>query len=452
MKKKLFEVVIPLAVAGGALGTPGVVNASGFALSQQGVKQVGSAIAGGAATAEDASTIFFNPAGMTHLRGAHAVVGGHILSPSAEFSGSATTYEGEPIGGGDGGNAGFIALIPILYYSHELNEDMWVGIGMGVPFGLATDYERSWAGRYHAVKTDLATFNINPSAAYKLNDKLSLGAGLNLMYASAELSNAVDYSAACLSQAPELACDLLGMGTPGDRSTDGHVAIEGDSWGYGFNLGLLYDMTEQTRIGIAYRSKVVQKIKGRADFTEPTGPWLIPPPFTSILADGGVTATVDMPATFSVSVITQVAPKWEVMFDFTSIQWSSFEELRIKFDNPETPDSVQPENWENSSKISVGFNYRHSAEWTFRGGFAIDQSPIPGVDERTPRIPDNNRKWIAGGFTYTASPKLSLDFALAHLFVGNTGLDSTDESFGHQLEGSYELGANIISTQANWKF
>jgi long-chain fatty acid transport protein len=452
MKQKFLQVVVKLAVAGAAFNAAGVANASGFALSQQGVKQVGSATAGGAASAEDASTIFYNPAGMTRLRGSHMVVGGHLLSPSAKFSGNAATSEGAPISGGNGGEAGFNALIPIIYYSRELNERLWVGVGVGVPFGLATDYDSGWEGRYHAIKSDLATLNINPSVAYKVNNKLSLGAGLNVMYARAELSNAVDYSAACLSSAPGFACTLLGMGTPGTPSTDGQVSIEGDSWGYGVNLGLLYEVTQQTRIGVAYRSKVKQELKGDADFTEPTGPLFIPPPFTDILTDGGVTAAVDMPASFSLSVTRQVAPKWELMADITKIKWSSFEELRIVFDNPETPDNVQPENWDNSYKFSLGFNYRYSDVWTFRGGIAYDESPISGVKYRTPRIPDNNRKWIAGGFTYSVSPTLSLDFALAHLYVNKTYLDSTDVSFGHNLEGSYKLDANILSAQANWTF
>jgi long-chain fatty acid transport protein len=454
MKQKYFQVLMPLAVAGAAFGAAGVANASGYALGEQSVKQVGSAISGGAASAEDASTIFYNPAGMTRLRGIQVVVGGHILSPSAKFSGSASTNPllgGAAISGGNGGEAGGTSAIPTLYYSHELNERLHVGVGMGVPFGLSTEYDSGWVGRYHAIKSEVATFNINPSVAYKMNDKLSLGAGLNVMHASAELSNAVDYSAVCLSSQPVATCAALGLATPGTASSDGHFSVEGDDWGYGFNLGLLYELTEQTRIGVAYRSQVKQDLEGDAEFTEPTGA-TIPAPIAAVLADTGATAPVDLPASLSLSVTTEVAPKWELMADLTWTQWSSFEELRIIFDNPQKTDSVQPENWDDSYKFALGLNYRHSDQWTFRGGIAYDQSPIPSVEYRTPRIPGNDRKWIAGGFSYTATPSLTLDFALAHLFVSDTELDATDESFGHQVTGTYAIDANILSAQANWTF
>jgi long-chain fatty acid transport protein len=322
---------------------------------------------------------------------------------------------------------------------------------MGVPFGLSTEYDSGWVGRYHAIKSEVATFNINPSIAYKLNDRLSLGAGLNVMHASAELSNAVDYSAVCLSSQTPATCASLGLATPGTASTDGHFSVEGDDWGFGFNLGLLFELTDQTRIGVAYRSQVKQELTGDADFTAPTGP-TIPAPIAAVLADTGATAPVDLPASLSLSVSTEVAPKWQLMADLTWTQWSDFEELRIIFDNPLKADSVQPENWDDSYKFALGLNYRYSDQWTFRGGIAYDQTPIPSVEYRTPRIPGNDRKWIAGGFSYSASPTLTLDFALAHLFVSDTELDATDESFGHQVSGTYEIDANILSAQANWTF
>ncbi|MES9970552.1 MAG: outer membrane protein transport protein [Candidatus Thiodiazotropha sp.] len=453
-QKKFIQVVVPLAVAGTAFGVTGVANAAGFALLEQSVKQVGNAISGGAASNEDASTIFFNPAGMTRLRGSHLALQGHIVSPSASFSGSANTNPllgGAPINGGDGGEAGGSALVPSFFYTHELKENLWVGVGVGAPFGLATEYDSNWVGRYHAINSEVMTFNINPSVAYKVNDKLSLGAGLNIMQATAELSNAVDYSAVCLSSQPLATCAALGLATPGTAATDGDVHIEGDGWGYGINLGLLYEVSPQTRIGAAYRSTVKQETEGDADFTAPTGP-IIPAPIAAVLADTDTTAAVDLPASLSLSVATEVAPKWELMADITWTQWSSFEELRIEFDNPLKADSVQPENWDDTFKFSLGFNYRHSADWTFRGGIAYDQSPVPGIEYRTPRIPGNDRKWLAGGFTYTASPTMTLDFALAHLFVSDTDIDAADESFGHQLTGTYEADANILAFQANWNF
>ncbi len=453
-QKKSMQYGASLAVAGVALGMAGEVHASGFALVEQSVKQVGSAISGGAAAAEDASTIFFNPAGMTRLKGNQLVIGGHLISPSSKFSGSSSTNPlmgGASISGGDGGDAGSTALVPSLYYSHEVNEQLRVGVGIGAPFGLSTDYDSDWVGRYHAIKSEVTTININPSLAYKVNDRLSLGAGLNFMRASAELSNAVDYSAACLGSPLAAGCGALGLGTPGTASTDGKFSVEGDDWGYGFNLGLLYELNQQTRFGVAYRSKVKQELEGKADFTGPAG---IPlhPALAAVLADTDATAAVDLPASLSLSVTTAIAPKWDLMADLTWTQWSSFDELRIEFDNPLKEDSVQPEDWDNTFKLSLGFNYRHNQTWTWRGGIAYDQTPVPDAERRTPRIPGNDRKWIAAGFSYLASPDVSLDVAFAHLFVSDTSIEATDAAFGHSLTGSYESDVNILSAQVNWQF
>jgi long-chain fatty acid transport protein len=455
-QRKINHVGVPLAVATAALVSAGTVNASGFALVEQSVKQVGSAISGGAAAAEDASTIFFNPAGMTRLKGSQMAVGGHVIMPSSKFSGSATATHpllaGISISGGEGGEAASTAFLPSFYFSYEVSEQLWAGVGIGAPFGLSTEYDSDWTGRYHATRSEVSTININPSLAYKVNDQLSLGAGLNFMRASAELSNAVDYSLACLGSALASlgVCTSSGLTTPASVATDGEVTVEGDDWGYGFNLGVLYEVTPKTRIGAAYRSQVKQELEGTADFDGPSG-ISVPALLAAAMPDGDASAAVDLPASLSMSVTTNVAPKWDLMADVTWTQWSNFEELRIKFANS-TDDSVQPEEWEDTYKISLGFNYHHNAQWTWRGGIAYDQTPIPSAELRTPRIPGNDRKWIAAGVSYVASPRMSLDFALAHLFVSDTSIDATDITYGHNLAGTYESDVNILSAQLNWQF
>jgi long-chain fatty acid transport protein len=455
MRQSLFSrKLLSLAISSLALGAAGDAWASGFALVEQSVKQVGNAISGGAASAEDATTIFFNPAGMTRLKGNQAVVGGHFITPSAKFSGSATTHPlfgGATISGGEGIDAGSTGFVPSLYYTHELNKQLFFGLGIGAPFGLSTEYDSNWVGRYHAIKSEVTTININPSLAYQVNDQLSLGAGLDFMRASAELSNAVDYSAVCLGSLPAASCAALGLATPGNTGTDGKVVVEGDDWGYGYNLGLLYEFTEQTRAGLAYRSKVKQELQGTVDFSGPDGITL-PAAFTAVLADGDATASVELPASLSMSVTSQVAPSWELMADVTWTQWSSFDELRIEYDNALQEDSVQPENWDDTYKFSLGVNYHYNDQLTLRSGIAYDQTPIPDAESRTPRIPGNDRKWLAFGLSYTATPAVSLDFAYAHLFVSDTDIDATDTSFGYNLSGSYESDVNIVSVQANWQF
>ncbi|MEJ2427206.1 MAG: outer membrane protein transport protein, partial [Candidatus Thiodiazotropha sp.] len=159
MRQSLFSrKLLSLAISSLALGAAGDAWASGFALVEQSVKQVGNAISGGAASAEDATTIFFNPAGMTRLKGNQAVVGGHFITPSTKFSGSATTnplFGGATISGGEGGDAGSTGFAPSLYYTHELNKQLFFGLGIGAPFGLSTEYDSNWVGRYHAIKSEV---------------------------------------------------------------------------------------------------------------------------------------------------------------------------------------------------------------------------------------------------------------------------------------------------------
>ncbi len=465
--KKIIPAIVPLALAGATFVIAGQANASGFALVEQSVKQVGSAVSGGAASAEDASTIFFNPAGMTRLQGDQVIAGAHYILPSAKFSGEATVRSdfppaiggGSTISGGSGGDASSGAIAPTLFYTHELNNQLTIGLGLSAPFGMKTEYNSDWEGRYHAIKSDVTTTNINPSIAYKVNNQLSLGAGISYMQANATLSNAVDYSTACIGNlieggAPAAVaigtCSGIGLGTPGNTATDGSVVVEGESTSYGYNLGLLYEVNPSTRIGVAYRSQVKQELDGTANFTAPNA--TAEAALGSVLADTGATASVTLPASLSLSVISQIAPKWEMMADVNWTGWSSFDELRIEFDNPLKDDSVQDENWRDTYKVSVGFNYQHNAQWTWRGGVAYDQTPIKNAEYRTPRIPGNDRTWLAAGGSYQASPAMTVDFALAHLFVKDTDIEATDSNFGHVLSGSYTSDVNIASVGVVWSF
>ncbi|MGA7949465.1 MAG: outer membrane protein transport protein, partial [Thiobacillaceae bacterium] len=165
-------------------GLPGLTIASGFALTEQSAGGLGNAFAGAAASAEDASTIFFNPAGMTRLPNRQVAGALHLILPSAKYS------DGNPVTN-DGGDAGSLAAVPNFYYVMALSPTSRFGLGLNAPFGLKTDYDFGWAGQFSALKSDLKTINLNPSLATKLTDQLSVGIGLNIDYAKAELSNFV---------------------------------------------------------------------------------------------------------------------------------------------------------------------------------------------------------------------------------------------------------------------
>ena len=176
-------------------------DAAGFQLFEQSVSGLGTSFASTAA-AEDASTVWWNPAGMSYLSGANFTLAGHIVKPTAKFEnqGSRTLLpppSGLPLSGGNGGDAGGIALVPNMYYTHSLTDTLSFGIGVNAPFGLTTEYDDGWVGRYHALKSALTVININPSVSWKINDSFSVGGGLNLQYAKAELTSAIDFSTVC---------------------------------------------------------------------------------------------------------------------------------------------------------------------------------------------------------------------------------------------------------------
>jgi len=392
---------LPLGLA--LVGMASLTHAAGFALIEQNASGLGNAFAGQAASAQDASTIFFNPAGMTLLPDRQVVMAGHLIKPQAEFSGSST------IGGGDGGDAGGLAIVPNAYIAYRLTPDIHVGVGMNAPFGLKTEYDSTWAGRTQGIKSELKTINLNPSIAWKATDTLSLGAGLSIQYAKSTLTN------------------LTGAGL---------LTVEGDDYGWGFNLGALWQLSDATRIGLAYRSEVDQKLKGTAEFSVVTA------------LNGPVTASVTLPDSASLSLVHQLNPRLELLADVTWTGWSDFDELRIVRTNG-TLLGVTQENWSDSYRYSVGANYRMNGKLILRGGVAYDETPVSDAF-RTVRIPDESRTWLAFGAQYRLSDKTALDFGYAHLFVKEAKINKTES--GITLTGKYDSSVDILSAQLTHNF
>jgi long-chain fatty acid transport protein len=400
------------------------VQAAGFALIEQNASGMGNAYAGAAAVAEDASTIFFNPAGMTYIDGTQAVGALHLIKPNADFRNQGSVAgAGKPLGD-EGPNAGDLAFVPNFYFMTALTPSIKAGIGVNVPFGLKTEYDDEWLGRFQANKSELKTININPSIAFKVNDQLSLGLGFSVMHAEATLTRSVNFGGA----------------------GQGDVKVEGDDWGFGFNLGAIYQATDNTRIGVAYRSKVKQKLEGEAKFTRPA---LVPN--AGAAADGDVTARLDLPETFSASVFSRVNSKWDVMADVTWTRWNRFQELRVVRDNGATL-TVTPENWENTLRYSIGANYHYSDKLKLRAGLAYDEEAIK--DEfRTARIPGNDRKWLSFGASYKLAPASIFDIGYAHLFISDSKIDDNQLAEGNgRVRGNYKGSVDILSLQYTHNF
>lgn len=410
MPSRIHQLTAGLALAGLA----SFAHAAGFALIEQNASGLGNAYAGAAAVAQDASTIYFNPAGMTLLPERQVVLAGHLIKPQAEFSGTVTPAS---LGGGNGGDAGDLAFVPNAYYAFRLTPDVHLGIGINAPFGLKTEYDPTWMGRTQAIKSEVKTINLNPAIAWKANDALSLGAGVSIQYAEATLSNSANGA--------------------------GIATVHGDDYGWGFNLGLLWQPSEATRIGLTYRSEVDYTLEGDVEFSIAT------------IANGPVTAAATMPDSASLSLFHKLSPQWELLADLTWTGWSDFRELRIVRNGGVTL-GLTPENWADSYRYSIGINYHVDQNLTLRGGVAFDETPVSDA-YRTARIPDEDRTWVAVGAQYRLSPKSTIDLGYAHLFVKDARINKRELSnlppvTNVILSGTYEGSVDILSAQLTYTF
>jgi long-chain fatty acid transport protein len=425
-----------------------MAGAAGYQIQEQSVKGLGNAFAGGGAIAEDASTALYKPAGLTRLNSSQAEFGVHIIFPQADFKNAGSTNGiGAPAVGGeeDGGEP---AVVPNLFYAQPVNDNLTFGFAVSSLYGLVTEYDRNWIGRYHAVKSDLLTLTINPSIGYRINQQLSFGVGVSAQYADAKLTNALDFGTlGFLAGAPV---------TPSTPAFDGFTKVEGDDWGFGFNAGMLYELDENTRIGLSFRSKVEHTLKGDNRLTIPDFAVALAGPSRT----RGVQTSVTIPATLSLSGYHQIDQHWAVMADVTWTDWSVFDELRLEFDDG-SADAVQPEEWDDAYRFSLGASYRYNDAWTLRAGVAYDQSPVPGADRRTPRIPDDSRTWVTVGASYRLSEAFSFDVAYAHIFIGEVPIRDTEVTtgalangapVGSTLDGEFDASVDILSAQIQWKF
>lgn len=438
------------------------VFASSFALIEQSVSGMGSAYAIGSAGIDDASTIYFNPATMSRLSGSNLTGGLQIINSRTDFKGSAeynsdnpalgplgVPVAGLPISGDSKDSLDLTAAVPMGAISHQLNDKTWLGFTVNAPFGLETEYDDDWVGRYHAIKSELLTYNLNPTIAFKLNEHATIGFGVSAMYADGELTNAIDGGLlAALGGIP--APGGIPGWMPGSSTYDSTVKMTADDWGFGYNFGFMLEPSDNTRLGLHYRSKIELELEGSAKVSGPV-----------INSKQDASLDLTLPDSLSISGYHAFNSKWAIMADYTWTQWSRIKSLDIKLENGSQ--SVAQWNYDDSSRYAIGTEYTHSNKWKYRAGLALDQTPVPHDSERSPRVPDADRTWLSLGLTYSHSKTLSFDFGYAHLFVDDPELDgvpdNNDPTLGlagstgfHTVSGSYDAAVDIFGAQVNWRF
>lgn len=361
----------------------GAASAAAFQLLEQNASGLGNAYAGSAAVADNASTVFFNPAGMTQLgNGIQLSVGVAGVGPSYEFRDQA--------GVKSGGDAGGWAAVPNAYLSGQLTKDLFLGLGISAPFGLATEYDAGWVGASTAIKSEIKTINVNPSVAYRVSDKVSLGFGLNYQKIDAELTNSA-------------------------------LRLKGDDSSWGWNAGALFTLSPAMRVGVSYRSAVKYTLSGNA----------------SGALNGPINADVKLPDTFTLSVWQQVSDRWEAMGDLSYTRWNSVRSLNVT--GLALPVS-ETFNYENSWRFAWGAGYKATDKAKLKFGIAFDRTPVRD-EYRTARVPDNNRLWLSLGGQWNAGAVGKFDLGYSYLYV----IDPTISQGA--LQGKYDASAHIIGVQ-----
>jgi len=411
-----FLSVLSLSILGTAL-SPVAANAAGFYIQEQSVSGLGAAFSGSTTNLNDPSTIYFNPAGMTKLEGTQAQAGVHLLIPNADLEDTGSTVLGAPAGGGDGGNPYDPTPVPNAYISHQVNNNVWLGLGISAPFGLANEYDDGWFGRFDSTKTELLTLDIQPSVAYKVNNQLSLGAGFNAQYADAQLDNVVTNGA-----------------------TEGEASLKGDDWSFGYNVGVQYEPIQGTTFGASYRSAISHELEGDIEITGVAG----------LNRDDSASADLDLPDVATFGVAQDLNDKWTVMAQATWFGWNNFQDIDAEPDSGTDP-AATVQNYQTTWPFAVGAEYEHNDQWKFRGGVQFDETPTTN-EFRTTRTPDGDRTWGSLGATYTFNERMSLDLAATYIHIEDETVNVSRNGGLATVSADTEGSVGILAAGFTYKF
>ena len=387
-------------------------QAAGFHLREQSAAAQGNAFAGATAGAENGSYAYFNVAGLTRQKGTQLNIGGTYIAPRAEAS---NVKDADGNRGSDVNNIVHSAVAPNATISHQINEKAFIGVGLNVPYGMITKYDEEWAGSDHGITSKVISATVTPMFAYKVTDKLSLGAGLQMQYIRARLTNTA-------------------------QNQQIKTAVKGDAFDIGYQLGAMYEFNENTRIGVAYRSQVKHKLTGELSSAAPV-PNL----------NQNINARLTTPEMLSMGIYHQLNDKWAVMAEYQRVFWSSFETLDIYGEDYPFVSSTK-EKWRDTNFFAVGASYQIDHQWKWRLGLAYDQSAVR-VQHRTPRIPDSDRIWYSTGLNYQYNDKLTFDLAYTYIKAHKAHLDtSLTGNTGSHVTAEYTNSVQLFGLSLNYKF
>jgi long-chain fatty acid transport protein len=410
------------ALVGICIGVPArCAHASGFQLHESSARLLGTAFAGSAALAEDATTGYYNVAGLTRIE--HGSVAGSVTGflLNLDFQAKDSTIFGAtPVSGDPHADPTRNAVVPSFHIAYRLDDRWVVGFGVTAPFGLETKYGPDSVVRYVATKSELVTYNLNPMIAYRITKQFSFGAGFNAQFLEAKLEQ------------------KLPIPVPG--APDGDLFAKLNNWGWGANVGFLFEPTDDMRFGLNYRSQINYNLGGPVIVRNT--------PFKS----GSVSADLTVPDTVTLSGLVPVIPGLQLLGDLSWTHWNVFHSLEGTFDNG-LPNFVIQEDFRDTWQAALGLNYDIDAMWSVRLGGAFDQSPVTD-STRTVRIPDSSRWLLAFGAGCRPIDGLTLDLGYLHTFFAGGSVNETLDQFGTpSVRGNYTNGTgDLIAAQATYNF
>lgn len=454
MKKSAAALVLT-----GVAAATSTALAAGFQLTEQSSLGAGRAYAGAGIVGDDLSAVHYNPAGMTLLEGTRFQAGGVWIGINADFdSDNGMADENGRLKG---------QMIPAGYVTHQVNDKVWLGFAMTVPFGMGTEYSRDWKYGNRGTSAKIYTFDMNPNIAYKVSDFISVGAGVSVQYAKAKLGMRMDAQ-------------------PGLNLA--HGKVEADSWDWGYNLGIMLSPSDKLRFGLAYRSSIEHNADGDLKIsgvnTGFLGMLLGDYSRYASMLDGqmlGTSATLKTPDTIMLTGTWEATDKLRLSGLIRWANWSNFDDLKLKNDMPsglssslgsiisKLPDNngaalsqivgemkeVTIENkWQDTWLFSVGADYKINSAFTVRGGIAYETSPIDDQSTRMAVIPDTDRVWLSLGASWYATKDLQFDVGATYLMgIGDKDLYDGLKSEGGKKVGEYDsLDAYLLGVQMQYRF
>ncbi|WP_439258106.1 outer membrane protein transport protein [Lonepinella sp. BR2271] len=456
------------------LAATGAANAAAFQLAEISTSGLGRAYAGEAAIADNAGVVATNPALMSLFKRTELSLGAIYVDPNIDIEG--TTLYGT--GADTNANAKDIAkgaLVPNIYFVAPINDKFAIGGGLNVNYGLATEYDDNYSAGFIAGKTDLTALNFNLSGSYKVLDSLTLGLGVNAVYADAIIerrlgsltaapylvaaqTNAAyataaaqggDYAAAAGYKSAAQQAIASAQTAAANPSSATLRKIEGDKWGFGWNAGLMWQVTENSRFGLAYHSKIDIDFTG--EYSDGGEALRITPDYTLSQGNQSGSLTLPLPAYWELSGFHQVTDKFAFHYSWKYTEWSKFKELRAVGSSGNEL-FQKTEKYRDSSRLALGATYNATDALTVRAGIAYDETAAN--EHHSISIPDTNRVWYSLGATYRFTPDLSVDVGFAHLRGSNNSFkEELITSAGKIVtDVKVKATANLYGLNVNYRF